>query len=278
MWSLNNMGTFRVAVALFVGASRWVSDKILSRSLSRVIKKKIPLRKTVSVAWMAAYYFMVVLFGFFAFSNWMFDSASNPCLVYTTPKPWLESYYTVQLCFYVVAIFWLFLIDVPREDYMVELAHHGITIFLIIFSYVQQRMLIGATILWLHDISDVFLYSGKLLNYLLIHTKTSPHSWKTHVGRSLSQLLLIAFAISFCVCRLYAFGWNIVLGSCYEAFFYRASIPFDEDMGLYIGLWILLLIQLYYSWKIAQHVSKQLQHTEIIRDIRSDDEEDESLE
>ncbi|KAK3404536.1 hypothetical protein EUGRSUZ_K00842 [Eucalyptus grandis] len=46
------------------------------------------------------------------------------------------------------------------------MSHHVITVFLIDYSYLTSFFQVGAIVLALHDVSDVFLEAAKVLGYL----------------------------------------------------------------------------------------------------------------
>jgi hypothetical protein len=99
-------------------------------------------------------------------------------------KPLEFFYYMFQLGFYLQAIVALITFETKRKvgnkktkqvilfyflfikDFIELCIHHSVTILLIIFSYCSSQHRIGLNVLIIHDFSDIFLYSTKVLHYL----------------------------------------------------------------------------------------------------------------
>ncbi|KAL7677672.1 hypothetical protein ACOME3_003912 [Neoechinorhynchus agilis] len=78
----------------------------------------------------------------------------------------LRSYYHLQIAFYVSALLMEVLsFDSKRKDSNVMRSHHVITLILLFASYTVNLTRIGAHVLILHDICDIFLESAKLARY-----------------------------------------------------------------------------------------------------------------
>eukprot|EP01080_Neovahlkampfia_damariscottae_P006566 gene6566-10729_t len=73
----------------------------------------------------------------------------------------LRIYYLVQLGYYLQLIINLLFVDEKLADFYEMLTHHVATIYLIFFSYVGLLHRVGAYILFIHDICDIFLYWAK---------------------------------------------------------------------------------------------------------------------
>ena len=69
-------------------------------------------------------------------------------------------YYLVCLGFWLSCSLYIF-IETRRKDFYQMLLHHEVTVCLIVGSYVWNCYRTGIIVLWLHDASDMFLYSAK---------------------------------------------------------------------------------------------------------------------
>jgi hypothetical protein len=77
--------------------------------------------------------------------------------------PMLIMYHHVQLGCYLHQWMWT---EVGRSDWIEMWIHHAVTITLITISYLINLQRIGAIIMLVHDIADIFLESAKLCNYI----------------------------------------------------------------------------------------------------------------
>lgn len=110
-------------------------------------------------------------------------------------------YYMIELAFYCSLMISQFS-DVKRKDFVEMFIHHIATIMLISGSYITNMTKIGAIIMLVHDVSDVFLEFAKLAKYAkLVKTTT--------VGFAL-------LAISFITTRMVIFPAYVIRGVIFE--------------------------------------------------------------
>ncbi len=72
-------------------------------------------------------------------------------------------YYLGGLAFCILDLIWLIFIYERQSDFIQMLLHHFCTISLISFSYLTNCSNIGCIILFLHDVTDIFVYSMRLI-------------------------------------------------------------------------------------------------------------------
>jgi len=176
--------------------------------------------------------------------------------------PMVKYYYLVELGAYFHQLLWT---DVSRSDSLEMIIHHIVTIFLIVLSYLCNFTRIGTTVLILHDPSDVFLESAKVVNYV---SKVKGREYWSH----LCDVLFAIFAISFFVLRLVIYPYWV---------FYSSYVVVEGSMGSnWTGFWIyfgllmaLQLLHVFWFYLISKMIYRLLT-TGIEKDERSDDDDD----
>ena len=173
----------------------------------------------------------------------------------------MEFYYQIQLGCYIHQVCWT---EVSRSDAMEMILHHVTTILLLTFSYITNFTRVGASILLLHDSSDVFLESAKCFNYV---SKAKDSKWACKFCDTIFAL----FAITFFVTRLIIYPRYII----YSVFF-EAPTHFGTNWA---GFWvfsvllvILQLLHIFWFYLIAKMLWTLLS-TGVEKDERSDDDE-----
>jgi TLC domain len=154
--------------------------------------------------------------------------------------------------------------ETSRSDFLEMTLHHVATIALISLSYLTSFTRIGASILIVHDIADIFLESAKCFNYT---SKVPGRKWASTVCDS----LFAVFAVAFFVTRLVIYPRYLVYSLLYEA---------PEVMGMWGGWWVFAILLsvlqcLHVFWfALIVKMIYRLLTTGIEKDERSDDEAD----
>lgn len=86
--------------------------------------------------------------------------------MYRQPSNWLVLLYATQIAIWMYTAFVCWAIDERKKDYLVMMAHHVVTIALILGSAWCGHLSIGLMVLWVHDSSDIFVDGLKMINYL----------------------------------------------------------------------------------------------------------------
>jgi ceramide synthetase len=125
------------------------------------------------------------------------------------------------------------LFDVKRKDFWEMQLHHFTTALLMTFSYTSGMHRIGALILFVHDISDVFLEWAKGTNYI----------WE---GSAATSIFFALFAGMFFVCRLIVYPfWMVLITMKYS----DHDFCHREWWGLdFMGLLLSTLLCLHMFW------------------------------
>ena len=97
--------------------------------------------------------------------------------------PDIKLLYFAQCGFYVHSIYATIYMDSKRKDFYAMILHHVLTIALISISYVTRSVIepsetlnifafryhkIGLLVLFMHDVTDIFLEITKLMRYLTV--------------------------------------------------------------------------------------------------------------
>jgi len=172
-------------------------------------------------------------------------------------------YYQVELGCYMHQLMWT---EVSRSDALEMIAHHLITIALIVISYLTNYMRFGVSVLFLHDLADVVLESAKVLNYI---SKAKEHKWLSTIVDGLFGV----FAVTFFVTRLVLFPRYILYVICVDGW----AIYGCEWGGCYFFIGFLMALQclhIFWFYLIMRMVVKMVFVGTIEKDERSDDEDD----
>ena len=173
--------------------------------------------------------------------------------------PLIMFYYKIELGAYIHQIMWT---EVSRSDSVEMMVHHVATILLLLGSYLTNFTRIGASILLLHDCTDVLLESAKIFNYI---SKAKGGKWACTVCDTLFAL----FAVSFAVTRLILYPRYLLYSLLYEA---------PAILGIWPGypvfaVLLLVLQGLHIFWfYLILRMIPSLLSTGIQKDERSDDE------
>jgi TLC domain len=174
----------------------------------------------------------------------------------------MDFYYQYQLGAYIHLLFWT---EVSRSDAVEMIIHHVTTILLLTFSYITNFTRIGASILLLHDASDLFLESAKCFNYV---SKAKDSKWACKYCDTIFAL----FAITFFVTRLIIYPRYIIY-----SVFVEAPTHFGTNWAgfwVFSGLLVVLqLLHIFWFYLIAKMLW-QLFSTGVDKDVRSDDDDD----
>lgn len=140
--------------------------------------------------------------------------------------------------------------DERRKDYYVMYVHHIATIALVACSFSVGYLRIGILVLWVHDVSDIFIDLLKMTNYLKLD---GPKGW---FG---SEIAYVASLVAWVYWRLYRYPFRVLRGSWLEPYWLHAPQPRVNDgmwgaMQFDLPLWIelngllFLLLGLHIYW------------------------------
>ncbi|XP_043934340.1 ceramide synthase 3 [Protopterus annectens] len=165
-------------------------------------------------------------------------------------------YYIIELSFYWSLLFSV-AFDVRRKDFKEQIIHHLSAIVLLSFSWCANYIRVGTIVMIVHDASDVFLESAKMMLY---------------AGFShLANIQFTFFTLVFLVSRLIYFPFWII--HCTWVYPVNIYPPFFGYYFFNVMLVILQILNLYWAYLILKMVAK-LMFSDIKHDERSDEDEE----
>jgi ceramide synthetase len=233
--SFKNIVVYKVTNKLFEGRSNYTHQKA-SMSIYKIFS-----------------YLFIAFYGLLTLRNedWIMDTSSYFNPFGSGPLPLkISFYYIYEFVFYLLEFIFL-LIHYDFKDRNQMMIHHIVTLMLIGCSGLLGYIRYGVVIMVIHDVSDPFLETAKMFNYL---------KWKR-----LANFVFIIFSIVFFVSRL------IILpcGVTYSVFLRMKEYNYCfEGVLFFILLSILELLHLVWFAMILKVISKMFVEHEIT-DIRS---------
>lgn len=100
-------------------------------------------------------YFPTILGGNGAFEK-MYEPG-NPDFYFHWKPDYFNIYYLSALSYCLTDLIWLLFIYEAQSDFILMLLHHTCTISLVSFSYLTNYSNIGAIVLFIHDVGDIFV-------------------------------------------------------------------------------------------------------------------------
>ena len=187
------------------------------------------------------YYLFIVIFGYFVARDAPFlpphlgGSGSMSAMFEGYPYqafasfPLVRPYLMVQLGYHLFS-FTDHMMSKPKNTFMEMLLHHSTTLLLISLAYFMNYIPVSHQVLFLHDISDLFMDAGRA-------TSDTPfHAFTTVMG--------IGVVTSWAYTRLYLFPFHLI----HYAYFYN-SAPEEELYGKHLlaaMLGTLLILHIYW--------------------------------
>jgi len=263
---LPNLRFLVVAVCLFFVARYVIKDRLFKMLLETAGVKQVD--KAMEMSWYFLYYLVFTCFGLYVYSqeSWAIFPTVNFWLNYPHPLSNLMwTYYILELSFYFHGLISL-AFEHRRKDFFQMWIHHIVTIVLISHSYWVRVHRIGFITLILHNISDVFLYGGKVLHYLAKTYK----QFNIYV-----QVVFAIFAISFFATRVVFFPLVIIRSCYFESWVVFPGCPGCKESTIFLGT--LYLLHCYWFYLIIMMaINTFSKPNNIVEDICSEDEEEES--
>ncbi|XP_033821617.1 ceramide synthase 2-like [Periophthalmus magnuspinnatus] len=217
--------------------------------------------KFCEATWRFVFYLLSFIVGLSSLikTPWFWDS--RECWKGYPKQPVADAhywYYMLELGFY-LSLLLCVSVDVKRKDFREQVIHHIATIFLIGFSYCSNYVRVGTLVMLVHDSSDFFLESAKMLHYAEL--------------TCICDTLFVIFAVVFLFTRLVVFPFRVVHSTLI------VSLDFFEPFfGYYFFNALLLVLQalhIFWAYLILRMVYKFAFAGKVEKDERSDEESEE---
>ena len=261
----------------FICISRLACEKFAARTFvqlnigqinkeSKIWKRNLRIKKFQESIWKFTYYTSVTLFAMLTIS-WEkfifkpFEAFEEVALGYNKLEHSVKAYYSIQIAFYLwmsISLIW----DVRRKDFHQMAIHHFSTLILLLWSYTSGTVQIGCIVLLVHDLSDPVLEAAKLFNYAKIEI--------------ISSGFFVLFMFVFWISRLVMFPMMVLKPIFTQAapILYRIHGNLRIYYGCNILLWVLMILNLMWSFTIFKALVRKVTAGGKIKDDRSDDEDE----
>jgi len=198
---LANVGVMFVVLQLLRMVTGLVGVALIEFFCHNGAMKPAVRQRLASHLWYSTYYLVISAWGLYLFSHatgWMHQidlvCSWEPVSVAFGTWRSLHVYHCVQVAFYLNYLFAMAAgIDRLRHDWIAYIAHHGITLLLILFSRNWGYLRIQLAILVLHDVADPWISLAKVV-------KLARPKWNV-----VADLLMTLFAFVFLATRWYAY-------------------------------------------------------------------------
>ena len=177
-------------------------------------------------------FFPKELFGHGEMNN-LYTNGLHSLALFKKPK-YFDLHYYINLAYTFTDLFCVVFIYDRQTDILVMIFHHFCTITLIIYSYYNHFDSIGSIILYLHNISDIFVYLGRSLLY-------------TKVPIIFKKIFTVCLLSSFAYCRLFVLGKLI-----YEYFIHINWEIFYLQNTLLVALVSLYILHCTWTYKLVR--------------------------
>jgi len=186
---------------------------------------------------------------------WAQSAKSMPQDMGSDPIFNLKIYYYLQIGYAVHRAYYQ-LFEHIRKDFWPMMIHHWVAASLLVGSYMTGYTQIGATVLLCNDNCDLLMPLGKLCQYA---------GWK-----KMETVFTIAFCILWIPMRIFLYGYKVIWATVVDG--YHVVRPYPANWLCVFGLFIIYLLQFFWTKYLLQMVFTKLLKGKGIVDVRSDDE------
>ncbi|KAF5655142.1 sphingosine n-acyltransferase lac1 [Fusarium sp. NRRL 25303] len=224
-------------------------------------------------AYSVIYLIFTIPFGLYAISRtpvWPFNTRGMyEGYPHMTLNGSFKFYYLFQAAFWAQqALVLIFGLEKPRKDFKEFAFHHVVAIALIGLSYRFHFTYIGIVVYITHDISDFFLSTSKVLNYIDSSITVPFYALFTclwiYLRHYINIRIIYSLFTEFKTVGPYELNWDTEQFKC--------PLSFAITSVLLIALQTLNLVWLYYILRVAYRITLYNEQ----KDARSDDENSEA--
>eukprot|EP00043_Microstomoeca_roanoka_P001252 m.31773 g.31773 ORF g.31773 m.31773 type:complete len:349 (+) comp10718_c0_seq1:285-1331(+) len=169
----------------------------------------------------------------------------------------LQCNYLFELSYYTAGIVLHSLVDEKLSDFWVMFLHHVVTICLLGFSYTSNFHRIGMLVLMVHDVSDIFLDSGKCFHFIRLE--------------SFATVTFVGLITSWAWYRLFIYPTKLIYSSTIDVFnivfIEEGHEPFFTYYCLATWLCVLQVLHVYWFYLILRVAQKHIMEGKL-EDVR----------
>ncbi|TPX35151.1 hypothetical protein SeMB42_g07231 [Synchytrium endobioticum] len=179
----------------------------------------------------------------------------------------MKLYYLVELAYWVHHLIILQTIVPRRKDYLLMMSHHVVTIILITASYHMNFTMLGHIILFLFDVSDVFLALSKALKYCgfvaMVDVCTAVFAVSWLMTRHFGMSVILRSVLFDAPVLITERKWNPEEGNFYSWNVYYFFLVLIAALEIMCAWWLYLILKIAWNMIRGHHAD----------DDRSDDED-----
>ncbi|CAF0882433.1 unnamed protein product [Adineta steineri] len=262
-----------IYIAIVVTILRYLFEKYICKPLVNWLAlKPVDKKKCPESAWKCLFYTCTWSYCVYLLS-YRYNYFHEPHLIWDDWSPGMDVPFDIQIMYFVQCGFYLHSIygtlymDYKRKDFYVMLLHHVLTMTLIFVSYATRYHKIGLLVLFVHDITDIWLELTKVLHYL--GSRENGKLWE-HAASG----CFIIFTFCWFLFRMYWYPIKVL----YTAGVTPAYRAYDKGGGLYgffnVLLWTLLSLNIYWLVFILQFLFRVcIGSLSNLHDVREDDDD-----
>jgi TLC domain len=159
----------------------------------------------------------------------------------------LDNFYVVKLSYHFYELGHTLVLDRTREDFPEYLLHHVMTFALILFSYCNMYIPIGAAIMFVHDFSDLVITIVKMV-------ADNTHKHIEHVAFAVHMVTWI-------YTRLYVFPFHIIYSLYREVYVERVPAVNMGLMNMMMAFLIgLVCMHIFWTTMMVQVLTRRIKN------------------
>ncbi|KAG8530467.1 uncharacterized protein KY384_004970 [Bacidia gigantensis] len=266
-------------VAFYIIVLSFTREFLMQRILRPIavyygIRLRAKQNRFMEQAYTAVYFAVFGPFGLYVMSRtpvWYFNTEGMyETYPHKSHDALFKAYYLLQASYWAQqAIVLCLQLEKPRKDFKELVGHHIVTLVLIWLSYRFHFTYMGLAVYITHDVSDFFLATSKVFNYIsspiiIPYFAFFMFVW-TYLRHYINLRILYSVLTTFKTVGPFDLNW--------ETQQYKSSIAQYITFALLASLQSMNIFWMYFIVRIA--LNMLLRKEEDVRDVRSDDEDDE---
>lgn len=158
-------------------------------------------------------------------------------------QEWVHIHYSCEFIAFAVELILVLKTQMDTKDAPILVAHHVVTLFLLVASLQLDHTPVGLTVLVMHHTGDVLLYFSETVHYFRLQGYTVLDSGL----RSLEKIVFTVFAIIFFYTRFMGLGVDIMMYGCApraDSWIMKATLAVLSSLVLMHAIWFYYIIKM----------------------------------